>query len=149
MYNTAIDALKAMKRDWTPDKYVKGVLARNSYGASVNPDDPNAVQFCASGMLHHITGSKFMTFHDENRECTMTTHIPSTYAEAYELLSQEMHDLYGEMIGGVVTTNDGPDGYEKIMAAIDNILIRALGTADTEDEKNGRVLTEERELVAV
>jgi hypothetical protein len=136
--NTALDVLRAAKRDWTPDKYCTGVLARNSFGVTVNPDDGNAVTFCAAGIIHHIAGTKFtpgdvQTIHE----------TPVQAEEAFVLLRRELRRMYGDY-AHIPETNDGPDGYAKIMAAIDNILVRE---AATEEDRRGAV--EERELVAV
>ncbi len=135
---TGIDVLKAVKREWTPDRYVKGVLARNSYGASVNPDDQNAVKFCASGVLHHIAGTVWMRGYVD--EEAYTKEIPLGYAEAHDLLMTELADMG---YAGIVSANDSESGYEKIMAAIDNILIRE------EAKKKKPVVAKERELVTV
>lgn len=136
---TGIDVLKAMKREWTPDKYVSGVLARNSYGASVNPDDQNAVKFCASGIMHRVCGTNFAGLIGES----VTTRIEEPYNAAYALMNAEIHEMYGNNTG-MITLNDSTGGYEKIMEIIDRILIR-----EEAKKKKPVVAVEERELVTV
>jgi hypothetical protein len=131
--NSGLDVLKAMKREWTPEKYVPGALAVNSFGVKVNPDDSNAVAFCASGMLHKLAGSNFSTTID------LGNVVPCVYNEAAGLLHVELIDLYNQPGYGITGINDSEGGYEKIMAAVDRILVREAPKTEVA----------ERELVAV
>jgi hypothetical protein len=134
--NTALDVLRAMKREWTPDKYCTDVLARNSFGVTVNPDDSNAVQFCASGYIHKIVGTQFTP-----GDVRTISEVPVQAEEAFKLIRYELQRMYGRYTH-IPEINDSPNGYELIMAAVDNILLR-----ETEEDRRGAV--EERELVAV
>ena len=135
--NTALDVLRTMKRDWTPDKYCKDVLARNSFGVTVNPDDSNAVTFCASGFIHKTVGTQFTP-----GDVKTIGEVPVPAEEAFKLLRAELQRMYGRF-AHIPENNDSTEGYELIMAAVDNILLR-----ETEADRRGAVV-EEKELVAV
>lgn len=51
---TTVEILKAARAlISTPDKWVKGVYARNDKGVSVPDNDPAACAFCAVGAMRH------------------------------------------------------------------------------------------------
>lgn len=87
-----------------PDKHVKGVLAVDKDGNDVPIKSKRAVRFCAVGSAER-SGAFF--------------------TEAYNLVRQRLDTFMVGMSwpnrGGIVATNDGPDGRRRVLRAVKQV----------------------------
>lgn len=120
----ALDIFRQIKRTWSRDQWCIGEFARNLCGNGVYPDHVNAVQFCGLGIIARIAGYTQNLIDglvpngagivaEQMLELKLAQMFPTP--EGYRLGSEKMIPYINDLADG--------SGYEKIMAAIDAILI--------------------------
>ena len=94
-------------------KWTSHTIARDREHNPVSAHHATAVAWCAMGAIERQSMRMGGGVVEQNR----------VRCAAQELLARE---LYGASGGGIPNANDGRDGYERIMAALDGLLGRAV-----------------------
>ncbi len=136
--------IQRMKQEWTPDRYMVGKFS-----------DPNETKFCAYGKLKELSRASYAKY----RYCPAPVALvilTSEALQAAQLLNQKLMDLYPEEVEDIldfrpeqdvlVWMNDHDNGYEKIMSAIDAVLLEHSAELVSEQPVT-EITVDNRELV--
>jgi len=120
-----LDVLRTFKQMWGPKQYTRGAFARDARGERVSPGDATAVRFCTLGMIECIAPD---SIHDDNEGGYLVgvgAAAARRLAEKLAVIDPEGYE-YTMSIGVepmIASISDKKDGYERIMKAVDAILI--------------------------
>lgn len=136
--------IQRMKQEWTPDRYLEGKFT--------NEDE---TKFCAYGKLRELSRAAAVKYYYSPVSIENVILTSEAY-QAARMLGQKLMDLYpdeAEMAldfdpeqDFLVWTNDTENGYEKIMSAIDAVLLEHSAELVSEQPVT-EITVDNRELV--